>query len=445
MYIIVSDSSLTDFSAWQKVAHLSTGEAFLVHTLIQKNIFYLLLIQGGNYLFPLLLLPYLGRVLGVEQFGVLSYCQAITQYFIVLTDYGFNLTATRRISIIRENPNELACVFSSTSFVRIVLALLSLSILATCVQFVPGLHGYGPILFSAFIGVIGNALFPIWLFQGLEKMGSLMVANLFSKALSLALVLLLVTGSSHTALAAACVGMSNLLMAAMAYYIVWKSKLVRYVWPNRKVVLDTVKDGLPIFVAAIVGSSYMNLNSILLSSFQGNIAVGQFSMADKIRLAAQAGILPIVQAYYPRISLLYHSDLAAAKILLKKAIIMISIMAVFAFILIQLLAGWGILTFLGPQYSASVPLLRLEAILLPIVSVALIYGHLGLLAAGQSAILTKIYIVAGVLHVFYAIPLTLYYSASGTIYSVIFTESIVSGLIAWQYFQRYPRQVGAAA
>ncbi|MES2071520.1 MAG: flippase [Pseudomonadota bacterium] len=402
-------------------------------TPIKRNIVYLMLIQGGNYLFPLLLLPYLGRVLGVEQFGVLSYCQAITQYLIILTDYGFNLTATRRIAIARDRPAELARVYSSTMLVRLVLTAASFAILAISISVAPKIQAYWLIMAGTFIGVIGSALFPIWLFQGLEKMGALMFANVFSKFLSLAMVVLLVKGQDDTALAAACIGCSNLGMAAMAYYLVRKNRLVQYVRPSRGDLVEALKDGLPIFVSTIVTSSYMNFNSILLNHFHGNIAVGQFSMADKIRFAAQAGIATIVQAFYPRLSQLRSTDLGAAGRVFKKAAAAIGGAAVLAFVLIQLLASWAILTFVGPQFSAAIPLLRLEAVLLPVISIALIFGQLGLLAAGRAVEMTRIYIVVGILHMLYAIPLTMAFAATGTVISLIISETLASALILQRY------------
>ena len=77
-------------------------------TPIRKTLLYLILIQGGNYIVPLLMLPYLGRVLGVREFGVLALCQAVTQYLVLLTDYGYNFTATRLVSVRRNDPQGLA-------------------------------------------------------------------------------------------------------------------------------------------------------------------------------------------------------------------------------------------------------------------------------------------------------------------------------------------------
>ncbi|EIZ5755974.1 oligosaccharide flippase family protein, partial [Salmonella enterica] len=56
--------------------------------MLRKNIFYLFIVQGGNYLIPLLTFPYLLRVLGPTSFGLLGFFQATIQYCILLIEYG---------------------------------------------------------------------------------------------------------------------------------------------------------------------------------------------------------------------------------------------------------------------------------------------------------------------------------------------------------------------
>ncbi|HAN9807391.1 TPA: oligosaccharide flippase family protein, partial [Escherichia coli] len=54
-----------------------------------KNIIYLLSVQGGNYIFPLVTLPYLVRILEPTGYGIYGYSFAVVQYFILFIDYGF--------------------------------------------------------------------------------------------------------------------------------------------------------------------------------------------------------------------------------------------------------------------------------------------------------------------------------------------------------------------
>ena len=80
---------------------------------LASNFGYLLLLQIATYLVPLITIPLLNRILGVEKFGLIAFSQAFIQYFIIISDYGFELSASRQVSINRDNKDKLSEIFCS--------------------------------------------------------------------------------------------------------------------------------------------------------------------------------------------------------------------------------------------------------------------------------------------------------------------------------------------
>src|SRR5258708_36592627 len=81
-------------------------------------------LQLVTYLFPLIILPYLFRVIGPEKFGLICFAQAFGQYFMILTDYGFSVSATKEISLCLENKTKFPNIIKSLMTKKQILTYL---------------------------------------------------------------------------------------------------------------------------------------------------------------------------------------------------------------------------------------------------------------------------------------------------------------------------------
>ena len=79
--------------------------------IVANNYLSLLFLQGANYLLPLLILPFLVRVLGTEKFGLIMFAQSLATFLMVFVDFGFNLSGTREVSLSRQNHQKLSEIF----------------------------------------------------------------------------------------------------------------------------------------------------------------------------------------------------------------------------------------------------------------------------------------------------------------------------------------------
>ena len=102
---------------------------FGLNKTVLNNTVSLTLLQATNYLLPLIALPYLARILGPEFFGIVMYAQVFNRYFYITTEYGFDYTGTRQISISRDDSIKLNNIFWSIIYTKIIICLFCFLVL----------------------------------------------------------------------------------------------------------------------------------------------------------------------------------------------------------------------------------------------------------------------------------------------------------------------------
>ena len=393
-----------------------------------KNIIYLVMVQGLIYLAPLLTLPYLTRTLDVDDFAALGFAQAVVQYFILLTDYGFGITATRLIALDSANKQAVSGVVANTLAVKLLLACLSALICLLLGVLFADVRHYGVLLMACFVGVLGNALFPVWLFQGLEKMRVLAIITSLSRLLPLPLVFWLVKRPEDVVIAAVLQNIPGILAALLTYAYVQKNHLLSSAPISIRSVKAMLAEGWPVFLSNISTSFYTTINIILLKFFAGAEHVAYFAATDKLRVAAQGFIQPVASALFPRIAALGAEQQAWPEVrgLIRRGALFLLGIQLAGGLVVFCFADMIALHYLGAKFQPAAIYLKALAFLPLVIGVATIISQWRFLALGQSRILSRIYVFAGPAHALYAAYLTWKWQSTGLIASLYLTEIMIT-------------------
>lgn len=267
-----------------------------------SNFLSLSVLQVFTYALPLLTLPYLVRVLGVEKYGLVMFAQSLIMFFNILVDYGFNLSATREVSVNRDNKEKITEIFSSVMTIKLLLLTVSLLFLTIIVFSFERFYADKELYFITFTLVLGQALFPIWYFQGLERMKYITLINVFSRIIFTAAIFIFIHEESDYILVPLLNGLGVITGSFYALYLIKKSFNQRFVIQNFTTLKRHFKDSTDFFLSRVSVSIYTSANAFVLGLFTNNIMVGYYSIAEKLYQAIQGLYGPITQALYPYVA-----------------------------------------------------------------------------------------------------------------------------------------------
>lgn len=392
------------------------------------NTFYMYLVQGLNILLPILVLPYLLKTLSVESFGVYSFVFAFSQFVILFVDFGFNISATKKIAENYENQNLVRETFWNIIFIKLFLAFISLFPVGILMAFIPKIGIYTEGIFYSYIMVFGNVFFPLWWFQGMNKIKHLGIINALSKLMTFPLIFVFVRESTDYLNAIVVQSAAFLLSAILAFFYIYKrhkNYFLKFKVDKKSIYIQEMKEAFPIFLSNSSISLYTNTLTLLLGFFSTNYNVGLFGAMERIVRVICFGIFaPINQVCFPVIAQMKKDNFLKAKKIFW-IIFWITFTALsLAYGLYLLTESYIIAEFLK-EYQGVDRMLKVFMLMIFPIALGGILGQLGLLALGgesEKKMFSKIYIYTGLL----SVPLSLfcikYYELLGTIASMMLVE-----------------------
>lgn len=316
-------------------------------------------LQVANYLIPFLVLPIISRILGASLFGSVSYAQNIVTYLTLLINYGFEYSATRQISIAREDKAKTDAIFWSVIAAKSMLLILSFAILAVlpfCMERVacdPKLYIYTA------LANIGIVFFPTWYLQGVQQMDKMAWANFFTKLLGAVLVLSLVREASAYRLYPLLMSASSILIGIGAMiYVIRHFGISRPVL-SRQTLREVMQAGAPIFLNNVFVALYTTANMTILGMYAADDVIGYFSGAQRlIQALNMVVVMPVSMAVFPEISRRFADSKTEGVRFLKQVLLWAGSAAAVVSLITFLCAPLMIRIMYGAGFAPSIELLK---------------------------------------------------------------------------------------
>lgn len=267
---------------------------------LRSNFIYSALLTGSNYLFPLLVYPYVSRVLGLENIGLVGFIDSIVTYFILFSMMGVSVLGIRETARARGDRIALGVAFRSIVAIHTLVMAAALVLMVAATALVPLLRANAPMMGVGVCKLVFNVFLVEWYFRGMEDFRYVTVRTLVVKTGYALSVFLLVRSVDDTLVyyvltmaVVAANALLNMSRAASRVPLFGPVDIRRYLKPY-----------FALGAYMLMCSAYTTLNVALLGFLRGDAEVGCYTTATKIFSIIMAVYMAAAEAMLPRMTLI---------------------------------------------------------------------------------------------------------------------------------------------
>jgi len=365
---------------------------------------------------------------------LVAFGQGLMAYFSLVVNYGFDWSATRKIAVERDDPERVNRIAANVWAAKALLCAATAAVLLVLLRVAPKLHEARTLLLILYISVAASVLFPVWLFQGLERMSVISVTNLGVRALGAAALFVFVHRPGDflryavvLAAQAICAG----LVGAVTAFRMFRLRLAQPSWRG---IFREMSDSTPFFFTTAAVSLYTSGNAFVLGLMTNPAAVGYYSAAEKI-ITSVVGLLgPLSQAVYPQFSRLARESRTQALLWARKMLLVTGSGSLILSVSLFAGAPWIVEILLGPKYAPSAAVITILSPLPILIAVSNVLGVQLLFPFGHERSVLAIVLAAGAINITLACLLAPRWQASGMAAAVILSEAFVAvAYFAWTW------------
>lgn len=391
---------------------------------LKKNIAYKGLLTFSNYIIGFVTFPYITRVLGPANFGLVNFALNTVDYFLLFATMGIATIGTREIAAARNDKAKLDSAFSKILGVNLTFTVITLLIYFLSILLIPKLYENRELLYIGSAKIIFNAVAVECFFTGIENFRYITYRSLAIKLLYVASVFILVKTQSDY----------KLYFFLTILSIVFNS-LINFIYAHRFVSWNIreagsktyIKQNLRLGVYSIMTSMYITFNVMYLGLVSTDAEVGLYSSAVKLYYVAVSLFSAFTQVMMPRVSsLLSEGNRKAINTYMHKSFSLVFIISLPLIIISEFFAPVFINIMSGPGYEMAVIPMRILMPALFCVWISQVIAIQAFVPMHKDNVLLMASLSGGILAIIINIILTPKMASIGTALTLLICEITVT-------------------
>ena len=386
---------------------------------VVENAIYLTILQWFNYLIPLFILPYLVRTIGTKMFGLVMFAQTVATIFTLITDFGFSITGTRALSILKKNRTMKGELFFGVMSIKFALIILLLFFLFALTSTSDKFSQNKLIYYYSFGVTIGMTIFPSWFFHGIQNMKVITIVNAVSRTLFAGLVFMFITKPEDFLLVPIFNSASYIITGLFGLF--YALKFLKIKVPSIVFIFNLVKESFKLFLSNLSTSLYSSFNILIIGLLTNDTLTGVYASFEKIILALKNIYTPIYQAVFP-----WLSTQTNQKMIIKKMSRIVFLLGLFGVVVLITFSEEILILMFNDEIILSYKILfQAIAPILFLAGLSMLYNYLYLSATKKYDLRLKILGYTGLIGILLSTILTFYFDIYGVVFSVVFCEIIL--------------------
>ena len=386
-----------------------------------KNFFNLIVNQGINIFIALLATRILFGTLGEAQYGLVNLALSVVLLSSITVSYGYHLNGPKRISLIRDKSAKKQILINEIITTRIIIAI-GVSIILFCLTYFFGFFKtYAALLYYSLILLFSQALFPMFYFQGNDKISGVTLVNTFAKGAYLLLIILFIKTPKDGVYVNFLLGVTSILVYIVFWTSIYKKEKIKWVWSRVNNIKKRLVENFHFFISSIAGHVSIHGGLIILANFVNNTVLGEFALAEKIALLMRMVPVFFTQAILQKATILFEKDKTQFNSYLNK-IFIIGLLITFGMGLIAIiLSKWIIFLLAGSHVIYSETILKVLAFT-PFLSMLNFKNMIKILVEEKKQLLTKATWITAIVMLILATIGSYYYGGYGLSVALVLTE-----------------------
>lgn len=267
---------------------------------VKFNVLMNMILTSSAFIFPLITVPYVSRVLEPAGTGIVAWAQTFVSYFSLIALLGMNVYGVRECARVRDDRSKLSRLVQELSTILLISTSIVYAIFLVTIFLVPRTREDIPLMLIFSISIWLASCGMEWFYQAIEQYGYITVRNIALKFVALLLMFIFVHSPGDYRIYGATIVISG--YGANVFNILRLRKFVDFSLRRKLNLRRHFKPMMSFTVSSISSGMYIQIDMLLIGFMCTNAIVGLYQLVVKIKTLCITAVNSVGSVMLPRLS-----------------------------------------------------------------------------------------------------------------------------------------------